>query len=213
MTQILLYQCSQGIALAADSKAVAFLQNEQGSSLEVQKIFSLSPYVVLLTAGAGYGVLLCRRLQLLVKSRGFSKFDEILELAKTVLPAQIKEVYEAKIYRSDRTELDRVYFVFAGYDPDRSTNPFQFAILGSEHYKDPLHTIKTGRAVAIPRKIGIEYKLEHLTAGAGELDQALTLCESFLIKLCKETAEVGPPLHLVRITESGITIQTRISVR
>lgn len=212
MTQILLYQCSRGIALATDSKAVRFLPDEQESSFEVQKIFSLGPYVVLLTAGAGYGILLCRQLQSLVKSRGFSRLDEIVELAKTFLPEQIAEVYEDEIYRSDRSELDRVYFVFAGYNPDRAEDPFQSEILGSENFGAPLHTVKTGRAVAIPRKMGIEYKLSHLTAGAGELDEALALCESFLIKLCRETTEVGPPLHLVRITEAGISIQTRLSL-
>jgi len=212
MTQILLYQCNQGIALATDSKAVCFLPDEQASSFEVQKMFGLSPHVILLTAGAGYGILLCRQLQSLVKSRGFSRLDEIIELAKAFLPDQIAEVYAEEIYRSDRQELDRVYFVFAGYNPDQTEDRFQFAILASENFGEPLHTVKTGRAVAIPRKLGIEYKLSHLTAGAGELDEALALCESFLIKLCRETQEVGPPLHLVRITEAGINIQTRVSV-
>lgn len=212
MTQILLYQCAQGIALATDSKAVTFLPDERKSSLEVRKIFVLSPYVILVTAGAGYGILLCHQFQSFVKSRGFSKLAEIIDLARTFLPEQIAEVYQEKLYRSDRTELDRVYFIFAGYNPDQPGNLFRFEIMGSENSGDPLHTVQTAHAVAIPRKMGIEYKLSHLTPGVHELDDALALCESFLIRLCRETSEVGPPLHFVRITEAGINIQTRDSV-
>ena len=77
MTQILIYQCNRGIALATDSKAVTFIPDEQKDGLIVQKIFTLSPNVMLVTAGAGYGILLCKQFQSTVKSSGIVKFDEI----------------------------------------------------------------------------------------------------------------------------------------
>ncbi|MGA7875436.1 MAG: hypothetical protein WCA08_07210 [Desulfoferrobacter sp.] len=212
MTQILLYQCSQGITLATDSKAVSFLPGDRINSMTVQKIFTLSSHAVLATGGAGYGVLVCQRLQSHIKSEGESSFDDIRKRAVPYLQEQIDRVHAENLYSSDRPDLERVYFLLTGYVPEASSNPYRFDLFGSEQFGDPLHVIGTGQVVAIPRQMGIEFRLSRLPKTAAELDEAETICENFLIKLSRETTEVGPPFYFVRVTAGGIKIRTRDSL-
>lgn len=212
MTQILLYQSQRGIALATDSKAVTFLPGEQPNYIVIQKIFPLSPYVLFVTGGAGYGVLLCQEFRSHVKLAGLSSFDEIAEVAVPYLQGQMEKIFQEKLYSADRPELERVYFLLAGYAPETPQDPFRFELLGSEHCRDPLHLINSGHAVAIPRQMGIEYRLSRLSASENELDEAESLCESFLVKISGESNEVGPPFYFVRITAAGVSIRTRYSI-
>lgn len=212
MTQILLYKCSQGITLATDSKAVSFLPDEKANYMTVQKIFMLSSRAVLATAGAGYGVLVCQRFQAHTKSERELSFEEIRKQSIVYLQTQIDRVNEEKLYSTDRPDLERVYFLLAGYVQESPRNPYRFELLGSEHFGDPVHVISTTEVVAIPRHMGIEFRLSRLPKTADELQQAETICENYLIKLSHETTEVGPPFYFVRVGPSGIKVRTRESV-
>ena len=209
MTQILLYRGDRGIALATDSKAISFVPGERTTSITVQKIFVLSPSAVLATGGAGYGVLLCHRFQDYVKSRGLSDFNEIREQVIPYLQEQTDDVHARNLYRSGRSDLERVYFLLAGVVPAGGQNPSRFELFGSEHFGDPLHIIKTGRAVAIPRQMGVEFRLNRLGDSPGKLEEAESICENFLMKLSCESDEVGPPFYFVQVTAEGIKIRTK----
>jgi hypothetical protein len=207
MTQILLHQSERGIVLATDSRAVAFLPGEQKTYIEIQKIFRLSLRVILVTGGAGYGMLLCQELRSHIELSGLTDFDEIKEFATLYLPKQMEKIHRERGCDADRLELQRVYFLLAGHAPQTSQNPFRFELWGSEHCNDPLHIINTGSAVAIPRQMGIEHRLSNVPASENEMEEAEKLCESFLIKRAGESNEVGPPFYFARITATGISIR------
>lgn len=212
MTQILLYKCNQGISLATDSKAVSFLPGEETDYITVQKIFALSSRAVLATGGAGYGVLVSKQFQAHIKSEKDLGFDDIRNQAASYLQAQIDLVHAENLYSSNRPDLERVYFLVAGHVPGEPANPYRFELFGSEHFGDPLHIIKTGNVVAIPRQMGIEFRLSRLPKTETEVQAAETICENYLIKLSRETTEVGPPFHFVRVTADGIKIRTQESL-
>lgn len=210
MTQILLYRSKDGIALATDSRAVRFDSETEDSSgqLEVQKLFSLSPEVLMVTGGAGFGILLCRRFHRMVSQAGFQEFNEIADAAKTFFPREV-DSFRRKSSTSIRSTLDRVYFLFAGYIPDGSEESFRFLLLASENGTDPVHVLETSGVVAIPRQMGIEYRLTHLLPQEASLDEVEALFESFLLKLANSDDDVGPPFHFARITPTGISVKTR----
>ena len=212
MTQILLYQSSRGIILATDSKGVSFLPDEKTRSVIVQKIFPLSSHAVLVTGGAGYGVLVSQRFQSHIKSSEMSGLNEIREQAAGYLQEQIDRVLAENLYSSDRPDLERVYFLLAGDVPEDRQTPYRFELFGSEHFGDPLHVIRTGRIVAIPRRMGVEFRLSRVAKSSGELNEAESICEKFLVKLSREATEVGPPFYFVRVTPEGIKIRARNSL-
>jgi hypothetical protein len=208
MTQILLYKSDHGIALATDSRAVAFDPKGKNDSLhiEVQKLFQLSPQVIAVTGGAGYGILFCQRFQRYTRQAGLDKLEEILEVA----PGFFRS--EAQSFQHKNTlvpsELDRLYVVIAGYLPHKRENPFHFLFLASEEPADPLHIVETSNILAIPRQVGMEYRLAHLSSSKDALDEVESLFESFLLKLANSDDDIGPPFYFVRITSDGIQIRS-----
>jgi hypothetical protein len=208
MTQILLYQSRSGIILATDSKAIELDSKEGRRCTTIQKIFILSPRVVMATGGAGYGVLLCERFKAYTQAAGLMHYEDIIDIANPFLQQQLKQVHQEELYIPQHPELERVYFLLAGHSPDDSQHPFSFELLGSEQLGDPLHPIEVANAVAIPRQMGVEFRLGRIAATGNELQEAESICESFLIKLYNEGGEAGPPFYIARITADGLKIRT-----
>jgi hypothetical protein len=208
MTQILLYKSDHGIALATDSRAVAFdPEGKHGSRhIEVQKLFQLSPQVIAVTGGAGYGILFCQRFERYTRQAGLDKLEEILEVAPGFFRSEAESFHQKNTFVP--SELDRLYVVIAGYVPHKSEAPFHFLFLASEESTDPLHIVETSNVLAIPRQVGIEYRLAHLSQAKDLLDEVESLFQSFLLKRANSDDDIGPPFHFVRITLDGIQIRS-----
>jgi len=209
MTQILLYQTEKGIALATDSRAVTFAGDENAAAdlLQVEKLFQLSASTIMVTGGAGYGLLVCRKFQEYVWEEGCSDFEGIIDLALPFFHSEIRALRHKNLFIPKHPDLDRLYILIAGHQPRLSDNPFPCVLLVSEHGSDPLHVAGTGRIVAIPRQLGIEYRLSRLPASDTELNEAESLFQSLLEKLALAGDDVGPPFYFVQITSEGISIR------
>jgi hypothetical protein len=208
MTQILVYQSDHGIALATDSRAVALDPQRENAPhhLEVQKLFELTPRVIAVTGGAGYGILFCRRFQRYIRQAGLQELGEILEVAPGFFRSEAESFHQKNALTC--SGLDRLYVVIAGYLPQKSAKPFHFVFLASEHRADPLHVVETSHVLAIPRQVGIEYRLARLSPSDEVLDETESLFEDFLLKLANSDEDIGPPFHFVRITRNGIRIRS-----
>jgi hypothetical protein len=208
MTQILLYQSDHGIALAMDSRAVAFDSKGEKAlhHIEVQKLFQLSPHVMVVTGGAGYGNLFCQRFQKYVKEAGLDNLEEILEVAPGFFRSECKSFHLKNTLVT--SELNRLYVIIAGLLPHSRERPFRFIFLASEEPADPLHIVETSNVLAIPRQAGIEYRLAQLPPSDDILDKVESLFESFLLRLAVSDDDIGPPFHFVRITANGTKIRS-----
>jgi hypothetical protein len=212
MTQILLYRSENGIALATDSRAIAFPSEGENAPqlLEIEKLFRMAPNVILVAGGAGYGLLLCQKFQRYVRAAGLEDFEEIVQSALPYFRSEIKALRERNLCASGHPDLDRLYILIAGYGPQDPENPFQFTLLASEGHSDPLHSIQTTGIVTIPRQLGMEYRLSQVSPMHISLDEVESLFESFLMKMARAGDEVGPPFYYVRITAGGIAIRAQL---
>jgi hypothetical protein len=210
MTQILLHQSPEGIVIATDSRGVSFDRNgeEEPRLLEVMKLFFLSQQVIAVTGGAGYGVLLCMNFQKYVREARLQDFDDIIQCAVPFFRSQMET--QRRSYSSlDRPDLDRLYVLLAGSIPQRSSAPFEFALLASEGPADAMRKVGTSNVVVIPRQPGFEYRLAHLSPSQSKLDDVEALFEDFLQKMAATDDDVGPPFHLVRVSSNGVEVRTR----
>ena len=183
MTQVLFYRSPAGIAIAVDSRAVSYPTQAEIQYQTIQKIFVLTRHVVLVTAGAGYGVLLSGKFQAHVARHPWWDFQEIKRHALPFLRAEIDHLQKTAAQPLSHADFERVYFVLAGFVPQQAADPFQMELLGSEHDSDLLHTIQTGPVLAVPRRVGMEYQLNNLSVAGKGLDEAEELSEGYLLKL------------------------------
>jgi len=164
MTQILLHRSDMGIVIATDSRGVSFMRRKKTlpDFWKCRKLFPLSPHAIAVTGGAGYGLLLCQSFQKYVRESGLEEYEDVVDCALPFFLAQIERVRRSHS-SSERPELDRLYILLAGCMPQGSANPFRFVLLASEGPSDPLREVPADNVVAIPRQIGIEHRLNHLT--------------------------------------------------
>lgn len=212
MTQVLAYQCEKGIVLSSDSRAVVYsAESDNCHFITVTKLFHLGPHTVAVSAGAGYGIWLCERLQGHLLEMDCDDYVGIVAEALLFLHAQLIKLREDRSIGNIRAELDRFYILIAGHLPGEEKDPFQFVLLGAEGPSDPLHVIPTGHVVAVPRHLGSEYRLARLIRPVSALDEVESIVEDLLVKMAQKDDGIGPPFHFIRISPGGITTRTRWS--
>lgn len=206
MTQILAYRSPEAVVLGADSRAVHYLADGSTSYSAVPKLFRLSPHLVLTTAGAGYGMALCRAFKTHVEQKSLWQFAEICTQALPFFRSELERMQRGGLVAEGRPELARVYFVIAGRDLDCDGDPFQLQLLGSEQQGEPLHVIPHSGIFTIPRQLAVEMKLFGMQQMHQPVSRITPVIKRFLLKLARTSETVGPPLHLVVIDRGGIRI-------
>ncbi len=204
--------------MATDSRAIIYEGESRSGLLDVHKLFMLSPHAAIVTGGAGYGVLLCERFEAHVRKARLWDFEDIVDAALPFFHGELSRIEgEGALSPGEPTGkvssgspvLDRLYFVIAGRRREED-EPFRFVFFASEAPSDPLHEVRTGRVLAVPRQMGIEYRLGRLPEEEESLDTAEALCSALLWKLAGVGDEVGPPFYFARITEQGVSLRTEV---
>ncbi len=209
MTQILAYQGPGGVVVATDSRAQHFDAAGRCRAITVHKLFRLSPHVVLVTGGAGYGLSICRTFQQHVEDKGLFHINEICYQALPIFRSQWQRfMRDASRQTFPGDELNRVYMLIAGRSLEDDGQPYRLCLWGSERDGESLHEIPVGHIVAIPRRIGFESRLQRLDRNRTSLQQVRMMMLRFLNHLAQNTDSVGPPFHFLKITAAGIAHRT-----
>ena len=176
--------------------------------MEVRKLFPLTADLIMVTAGAGVGILLCREFQARARRSGLHDFDAVAGGALQFMPSRLAEYRLSANRGAMPSELDRVYVLIAGYDPDGAGGPFPLLMLASETSIDPLHPVQMPDIITIPRQLTLEHRLAKSLPSQNRLDEVEHQFETFLIRLAASDDDVGPPFHFVRIGVDGVKIRT-----
>ena len=208
MTQIIAFQATSGIVVATDSRAVVVGENGESELRVVNKVFRLTPHVAMVAGGAGKGLLVCQRYQKHVADKGLIDFEEILFTGVAFLRAELAALARDPAYKPTRPELERLYILIAGHDPGNPERPYRIVMLGSDHLDDPLRIIPVTHALAIPRQMALEYRLARTDPETANLPALETNFEKTLTRMSKESENVAPPFHFIRITERGASLRT-----
>jgi hypothetical protein len=202
VTQALAGFNAHGLFLATDSRATRFDAGGRPEFFKVQKLFPLGRNCAILSGGPGVSVPLSLALRREIdRRRGLEDPEEVVDFALSFL----SHGYQAYLQeRGPEPEgLQHLYFILAGYDPEKPPPGFQLFLLGSEENELPLRLIPTANLVVMPRNMGMEMRLfQALTAGL-PLDQLLKMSQEFLEKQAQIKEEVGPPYYFATITPGG----------
>lgn len=202
MTQALAGYNEHGLFLATDSRATRFDPAGRADFFNVQKLFPLGRNCAILSGGAGVSVPLSQALRREIeRRRGLEDLEEIAAFATSFF----SRGYEAHLHRSgsEPEGFRRLYFILAGYAPEKPPPGWQLFLLGSEENELPLRLNPVTNLVVMPRNLGMEMRLQKaLTAGL-PLDKLLEMSKEFLGKQAQIKEEVGPPYYYATITSEG----------
>ena len=202
MTQALAGYNEHGLFLATDSRATRFDPEGRTEFFNVPKLFPLGRNCAILSGGAGVSVPLSLALRREIeRRRGLEDLEDAVEFAIPFL----SRGYEIHLHQNgpEPEGFRRLYFILAGYAPEKPAPGFQLLLLGSEENELPLRLMPVTNLVVMPRNLGMEMRLQKaLTAGL-PLDKLLEMSQEFLEKQAQLKEEVGPPYHYGVITTAG----------
>jgi hypothetical protein len=203
MTQALAAFDEHGIVLATDSRATRFAPG--GSSPEVfsvKKLFPLNNCCAILSGGAGVSASLSLSLRrMLARHRGPLDLEEIAPFALDFLSRGYGRHLEQ--HGPEAQGFRRIYFILAGYSPERPPPGFELLLLGSEENQLPLQLIPVNRLVVMPRNLGMEMRLFQAVNRNVPLAELLQMSKEFLERMAAVKDEVGPPYYFATITAQG----------
>jgi len=205
MTQALAGYNEHGLILAIDSRATRFAAGGRAEFFNVQKLFPLGRNCAIVSGGAGISVPLSLALRReIARRRGLEDLEEVVDFALSFL----SQGYEAHLEKSgpEPEDLRHLYFILAGYDPEKPPPGFQLFLLGSEDNELPLRLIPTANLVVMPRNLGMEMRLVKALSEGLTLDKLLQMSKEFLEKQAQLKEEVGPPYYYATITPEGYRV-------
>jgi hypothetical protein len=202
MTQALAGFNEHGMVLATDSRATRFDAAGQPEIFNVNKLFALNRRTAILSGGAGVSVPLSLALRrYIARHPAPLELDEMVQFALSFLSRGYERHLET--HGPGLEGFRRIYFILAGYVPDRPPPPFTMVLLGSEENELPLKRIETGNVVVMPRHLGMEMRLSQALNRGADLAEILQLSQDFLERMAATKEEVGPPFHFATITPQG----------
>ena len=208
MTQVFGYQTTEGIVLATDSLAL-FYDDGRVRRDTVRKVIHLSPEVVLVAAGAGYGLALAQAFEQHVRQNRLWKAGDILARSLPFCRAHEESIRNRVGGPSaEHEELDRYYLLLAATRIGSSPPEVNLMLLGSEEPGDPVHPIPVGPALAIPRNMGYEVRMARLPEDQQTLEHAEEIMKGFLSRLAEKSEDVAPPFIFIRVDSDGIREHT-----
>lgn len=202
MTQALAGFNAHGLFLATDSRATRFDAAGHAEGFNVRKLFPLGPQCAVLSGGAGVSVPLSQGFaRMLQRHPGPLDLEEITHFALDFLSQGYARHLEK--HGPEPEGFRRLYFILAGYDPEKPPPGYQLFLLGSEENELPLRLIPVGNLVVMPRNLGMEMRLFQALAAGLALDELLEMSKEFLEKQAELKEEVGPPYYYATITSEG----------
>ena len=205
MTQALAGFNAHGLFLATDSRATRFDAAGRAEAFHVKKLLPLGPHCAILSGGAGVSVPLSQGLRRVLERHPSPLApEEIVQFALHFLSQGYARHLEK--HGPEPEGFRRLYFILAGYDPEKPPPGLQLFLLGSEDNELPLRLIPTANLVVMPRNLGMEMRLFKALAAGLTLDELLKTSREFLEKQAQLKEEVGPPYYYATITPEGYRI-------
>jgi hypothetical protein len=202
MTQALAAFNEHGIVLATDSRATRFDAGGQPEVFSIEKLVPLGQYCAILSGGAGVSVPLSLALRrMLARHRGYLGPEEIAQFALPFLSQGYGRHLEK--HGPEAQGFRRLYFILAGYCPERPPPGFALTLLGSEDNELPLRVIPVPQVVVMPRNLGMEMRLHRAVTQGTPLEGLLRMSREFLEKMAALKEDVGPPFYFATITREG----------
>jgi hypothetical protein len=181
----------------------------QGSErrFPVEKLFSVGSHAFIVSGGMGISVDLSLRFKRYAEERELGGIEAMIPTAGAFLNGQLGETRKARCRPAgEERELERIYFLLGGYSFRSLETPYQLALWGSETGQVPLKRIQVGCAVAIPRSLSAEVRLNRMAMEKRPLGEMLDFAHQFLTKLAASGPDVGPPFRFGVVTSGGFRL-------
>ena len=202
MSQIIVAQNGNGIALAAENRAIQLDAKGEEIPYRMDRLLSLTTHAALLTSGAAEGVGMGSAFKLFIQEEGLTDVQDIYGAALAFLSTEYDRFMTKMCELAPIDPLHQVSFILAGKTVKDPALPFRLYYLWTKKKLPQLDGDEISFAFSLPRRMGLEFQLNKICKDKGSLEQLLAKAKEGMERL-KEKEEVAYPVEYATITMSG----------
>ena len=202
MSQLIVCRNSEGIVLAADSKAWSIDAGGQLAEARADRLIRLGDNSAILAGGAVEGVAMCEALRNFISEEGLVDVEEIYSAALAFLSGEYDRFMRKVCENIPVDPLHQMYFVLVGRD---GSGAGRIYMLWTKKRLPQLDGDEITRAYAAPRRMGLEYKLNELSRRDAPLDEIVAAVKKGMESVAGEE-EVGGPFVYATVTADGLKL-------
>ena len=203
MSQLIVCRNMNGIVLAADSKALDFVSPEKGTEVKITRLLQLNKQTAILTGGAVEGYQMCKKLKSFLEDEKLQDIDDIYSATLPFLGSEYERFMRKECEVVPLDPLHHVHFILAGRSSKDPENPYRLYLLWTKKKLPQLDGDEIGLAYSVPRRMGLEYRLNQLCKDNVPLEEVLSAIRGAMEQLGQGEDEVGPPYNYAIITKEG----------
>lgn len=202
MSQIIACKNANGIVFAADSKSWSFQPDGKMNELKVNRLIQLSPNAAIIAGGTAEGVSMSTALKKFVQEEGLNNIDEIYNAALPFLGSEYERFMRKECEMLPLDPIHNIYFVLGGFTGNEA-QPFRLYLIWTKKKIPQLDGDEITNAYTVPRRMGLEYTLNHLCRENTPLDAVFSRVKEAMEKYGESQEEVGPPFVYASISKNG----------
>ena len=205
MSQLIACATPEGLMVASDSRVETFETSGEGQFVSVERFIPLTSHAVLASAGALEAQDLARQFADFVKDEQLKDIDAIIQAAVPFFTGKVDEFLRKACEKLPLNPVINMYMLLAGYSPQTPDNPSRLFIIWDRVQPPKIESTEGTHIFTLPRRMGLEYKLNQLVASRAPLAKIADLAKTAMKNLAGQDQYVGPPFRYLTITQSGIT--------
>jgi hypothetical protein len=204
MGQLIACATPEGLLVASDSRAEFFEPTGKEKFITVDRLIPLTAHAVLASAGAVEAQDLAQQFAAFAKDEKLTEIDALIQAAVPFFTGKVDDFFRKACEKLPLDPVINMYLLLAGYSPQTPDNPSRLFVIWDRVKPPKVESTQVTHIFTLPRRMGLEYKLNQLVASRAPLSEVATLAKSVMEKLASQDQYVGPPFRFLTVTPAGI---------
>ncbi len=201
MGQLIACAASEGVLVAADSRAVMFEPYGEERLITMDRVIPLTSHVVLASAGAIEAHDLCKDFATFAKDEGLTDLNALMEAAIPFFTARYDEILRKMCEKVPPDPIINMYMVMAGLAADVG----HLFVIWDRPQPPKIEYNKVTDVFTLPRRMGLEVKLSQLVKTMAPMSELVKVAKAGMEKLAGQDEYIGGPYQYVIVNKAGIS--------
>ena len=203
MSQLIAVKNTNGIVVAADSKALDSDTFGNITEYSINRLIQLSDHTAILAGGAVAGENMCRALKEFISEERLLDIEAVYTAALPFLASEYQQFMRKSCEVLPLDPIHHIHFILAGYSGKNIRNPFQLYLLWTKKKRPQLDGDEITSAFCVPRLIRLEHSLNQMAHSNAPLEKVYTEVRLGMEKLAEIQEDVAGPMTYAVITRDG----------
>lgn len=203
MSQLIAVKNTNGIVVAADSKALDGDNFGNITEYSIKRLIKLSDHTAILAGGAVAGENMCRALEKFIAEERLLDVEAVFTAALPFLASEYQQFMRKSCEVLPVDPIHHIHFILAGYSGKNRRNPFQLYLLWTKKKRPQLDGDEITAAFSVPRLMRLEHSLNQMAQSNTSIEKVYAEVRLGMEKQAEIQEDVAGPMAYAVITRAG----------